>query len=71
MVVKHLYNLKNDYFGGKSDWSDMQGSQGKEELIQDIKGNSFEDRAYGCIIGAFAGDACGSYLEFSREIISE
>ena len=24
----------------------------------------FEDRAMGCIIGAFIGDSCGAHLEF-------
>ena len=27
---------------------------------------SFDERAFGCILGAFAADACGSYLEFSK-----
>lgn len=28
----------------------------------------FEDRAMGCIMGAFVGDACGAYLEFVNDI---
>ena len=34
-----------------------------------VEPKTFEDRAYGCIIGAFIGDSCGSYLEFERKII--
>jgi ADP-ribosylglycohydrolase len=30
--------------------------------------NSFEDRAHGCILGAFIGDSCGSYNEFCTKI---
>ena len=32
---------------------------------------NFESRAYGCILGAFIGDSCGSYLEFETNAISE
>ena len=39
--------------------------------MDSIVPNSFEDRAYGCILGAFAADACGSYLEFEGAVISE
>ena len=31
----------------------------------------FEDRAMGCIIGAFVGDACGAYLEMVNDISDE
>ena len=41
------------------------------KVIEEIKEGSFEDRAYGSIIGAFIGDAMGSYLEFSMKIASE
>ena len=30
-----------------------------------IKKGTFEDGAYGCILGGMVADACGSYLEFS------
>ena len=33
--------------------------------------NSFKDRAYGCVLGAFIGDACGSFLEFNDHIADE
>ena len=33
--------------------------------------NDFEDRAFGCIVGAFTADSCGSYVEFSINRISE
>ena len=28
---------------------------------------SFDDMAFGCLLGAFAADSCGSYLEFHEE----
>ena len=31
----------------------------------------FTERAYGCILGAFIADACGSFLEFSRSVADE
>jgi hypothetical protein len=36
-----------------------------KNILKGIKKGSFEDKAYGCILGAFIGDACGSYVEFS------
>ena len=30
-----------------------------------------EDYAYGCIIGAFCGDTCGSFVQFSQTIVDE
>ena len=33
--------------------------------------NTSDDRAFGCIIGAFIGDACGSYNEFNRQICND
>ena len=39
--------------------------------MQSIVAGTFEDKANGCILGAFAGDSCGSYLEFSQYFISE
>ena len=35
-----------------------------ENIIKD----SFEDRAYGAILGAFAADSCGSFREFSGNV---
>ena len=32
--------------------------------VKKLRKNSFESCAYGCILGAFAGDSIGSYLEF-------
>jgi len=31
----------------------------------------FEDRAYGCILGAFVGDSLGCYLEFKTGFIND
>lgn len=42
-----------------------------DNLLQSIPQDSFEDRAYGCILGAFIGDSCGSYHEFSEEVIKD
>ena len=42
-----------------------------QNIIDNLTRDSFEDRAFGCILGAFAADACGSYLEFEREVASE
>ena len=41
-----------------------------EQILDSIKPNSHDDRMFGCIIGAFVGDACGSYNEFNRNILS-
>ena len=30
-----------------------------------------EDYAFGCILGAFTGDACGSYNEFAKKIVTD
>ena len=35
-------------------------------LINQEIDNDFNDRAFGCIIGAFIGDSCGSYVEFDE-----
>ena len=40
-------------------------------ILSSIQPGSLEDRAYGCIMGAFIGDACGAFLEFANEIASE
>ena len=42
-----------------------------EEAYNAIETDKFTERAYGCILGAFIGDACGSYNEFNRFILSE
>jgi ADP-ribosyl-[dinitrogen reductase] hydrolase len=42
-----------------------------KSILKTLTGHSFEDRAYGCILGAFIADSCGSYLEFSNEIHCE
>jgi hypothetical protein len=36
-----------------------------------IKPDSYKDRAFGCILGAFIGDSCGSFLEFEVQAITE
>jgi ADP-ribosylglycohydrolase len=39
--------------------------------LNSIETDSFRDRAFGCILGAFLSDSCGSYNEFSTTIASE
>ena len=39
--------------------SDSESLTTSEELEDE-----FDDRAYGCMLGAFVGDSCGSYLGF-------
>ena len=34
-------------------------------ILYNTEVDSFEDRALGCMLGAFCGDACGSFLEFT------
>jgi len=57
--------------GGPMD-QDLQDQKDKmwEDGLVAIKANekhSFEDMAFGCLLGAFAADSCGSYLEFLEE----
>lgn len=35
------------------------------DFIDKIKGDTFDSKAYGCLLGAMLGDACGSFLEFT------
>lgn len=42
--------------------------QSNDEILNEIKAHSFNDRAFGCVIGAFIADACGSYNEFNPAI---
>jgi len=41
------------------------------EMLNRIKPNTFEDRAFGCIVGAFVGDSCGSFNEFNPRIAED
>ena len=43
-------------------------SEDNKAILRQIKDGTFEDRAFGCVLGAFTADACGSFLEFSRKI---
>ena len=42
-----------------------------QQILDAIVKDSFDDRAFGCILGAFAADSCGSFNEFSVSIESE
>jgi hypothetical protein len=39
--------------------------------LNKIKDNNFEERAFGCILGAFVADACGSFHEFKNYVLSD
>lgn len=41
------------------------------QFLNQIPADSFEDKVFGCIIGAFIGDSCGSYLEFITNTVDE
>ena len=41
------------------------------DFTDEIGVGSLEDYAYGSIIGAFTGDACGSYNEFCKRVQSD
>lgn len=40
------------------------------KMINESIGDNFSERAFGCIIGAFLGDACGAYIEFDERMAS-
>ena len=35
-------------------------AENNKEILESIEPHTFEDRAYGCILGAFIGDSIGS-----------
>jgi len=39
-------------------------------VLSQLKPGTFEERAFGCILGAFAADACGSYWEFEERYLN-
>ena len=45
---------------------DKQWAEGSAAIMANQK-NSFDDLAFGALLGAFTADACGSYLEFNEE----
>ena len=42
-----------------------------EKILCEAQKNEFDDRAFGCILGAFIGDSCGSFNEFNNNILSD
>ena len=54
-------------------WVDpWEGYEEQNEVIKSkLKPNTFEDRAFGCLFGAFIGDSCGSVNEFASEILED
>ena len=45
--------------------------QENEQILASVQKDTFEDRAYGCILGAFIADACGAFYEFNYAIATE
>ena len=41
------------------------------EILDQIIPDSEKDKAFGCVLGAFIGDACGSFVEFSPKMIED
>lgn len=41
------------------------------DILKHVAKDSFEDRAFGCILGSFIGDSCGSFFAKSPKIASE
>lgn len=41
------------------------------DILNNVQADTFEDRAFGSILGGFCADACGSYLEGNSKIASE
>ena len=41
------------------------------KYLQQIPKDTFKDRAFGCILGAFTADSCGSFREFSEMATDE
>ena len=41
------------------------------DIIGSVKADTFEDRAFGCILGAFVADSCGSHQEFIEEVVDD
>jgi len=39
--------------------------------LEAIKADSYKYRAFGCILGAFIGDSCRSFLEFEVKPITD
>ena len=53
------------------DPEETQFERTNREILDEIESNTFQDRAYGCILGSFIADSIGSYVEFSNDIVSE
>ena len=40
------------------------------KVLDSVLQGSLRDSVFGCILGAFAGDSCGSFGEFSLELLT-
>ena len=66
--------MKEDYYdvlGVSKSASESFIEEPNAARIQRIKPDTFEDRAFGCIVGAFVGDSCGSFNEFNPVVASD
>ena len=41
------------------------------QIMEGIKQDTFEDKAFGCILGGFIGDSCGSFNRLNFEVATE
>ena len=41
------------------------------DILSKVVPDSQEDKVFGCVLGAFVGDSCGSFVEFSEEMIKD
>lgn len=39
-------------------------------FLRRIKPDSFKEKAFGCIIGSFCGDACGAYYDYMPQVLT-
>ena len=46
------------------EWRGSKIQQETAQLLANITEHSFDDHAFGCMIGAFVGDSVGSLVEF-------
>ena len=42
-----------------------------EKILKSIVKDTSDDRMFGCVVGAFVGDSCGSFNEFNSSFESD
>lgn len=58
------YSNENQAMENQDDSVQEMNTSFQMSYLQMIKKDSFKDRAFGCILSSFIGDAAGAYLEF-------